>query len=422
MKNFLLSFTLLALFAISFVPVAAQQYQYTFNNTFNEFSGGPVLIETLSCGAAAGVFTPNQTITTTAGTCSGTPTVFSFNEGGGLVFPNNPSFITSSYTIHSFFKFLPFTGNYGRIFDFSNSTSDAGIYVLNNCLNFYPNGNVGACPYFIDGKYYLLSLVRNGATDSIKIYVNGTFFSAYKDASGTYKPATSTTPIIFFRDDNSVSCEDRPGNVKYISLSPAVFTDAQVAAVFANICSAIALPVTLVSFDVTKISGSNVLVNWKTSQEIDIASYIIERSSDGINFQSIGRVNAAGNNSSVQNYQFIDAAPGKGINFYRIQILDRNNSKKYSVIKNIKYTANAELTIFPSPVTDILKIKIDAQSAEKGTLIISDASGRQLHRSAITISQGFNNISINSSNLSQGTYLLKVIFNGTNLIKKFTRL
>jgi hypothetical protein len=416
MKNFLLRFT------ISVATVTAQQYQYTFNNTLNEFSGGPALTETLSCGAGPGVFTPNQTVTTTAGTCAGTPTVFSFNKGGGLVFPNNPSFITTSYTIHSFFKFLPFSGGYGRIFDFSNSTSDAGIYVLNNCLNFFPNGNVGPCPYFIDGNYYLLSLVRDGSTNIIKVYINGTVFGTYTDASGIYKPATATTPIIFFRDDNPVPCEDRPGNVKYISLSPDVSTDAEVAAVFANICSAIALPLTLVSFDVTKTNASNVSINWKTSQEIDIASYIIERSSDGVNFENIGRVSASGNNGSAQNYHFTDAAPVKGINYYRIQILDRNNSKKYSVIKNVRYNGNAELSVFPSPVTDIIKIKVDAEIAEKGTLTISDASGRQLHKSAIAISQGVNNISINASNLSQGTYLLKVIFNGTSLLKKFTKL
>ena len=421
MRTLFLQFAFI-LSATFFAKVNAQQYQYTFNGNFNEFSGGPALTETFSCGAVAGSFLPNQTITTTSGPCAGTPTVFAFNEGAGMVFSNNPSFITTSYTIHCFFKFNPFTGGYGRIFDFSNSTADAGIYVLNNCLNFYPNGNVGTCPYFVDGNYYLITLVRDGVTNIIKIYVNGTVFSTYNDASGTYKPATSTTPIIFFRDDNPVPCEDRPGDVKYISVSPVVSSDANVASVFANICSVIALPVTIVSFDVTKINSTNVLLNWKASQETGIASYIVERSNDGINFETIGQVRATGTSSSIQDYRFTDASPVKGINYYRLKIVDRSNSDKYSVVKNIKNSGSTDIAIYPTPVKNILKINIDAISAGKGLMIISDASGKQLNNSTIVVTQGINNLSFDASSLSGGTYLLKIILNGNSIIKKFTKL
>lgn len=398
-----------------------QQYQYTFNNSLSEFSGGPALTQTLSCGAASGTFTPGQVITTTSGTCSGTATVFSFNSGGGLLFSNNPSVISSSYTIHVFFKFIPFTGGYARIIDFSNSTSDAGIYILNNCLNFYPNGNVGPCPNFVDGNYYLISLVRDAATNVIKVYVNGTVFSTYTDASGTYIPPTPTTPIIFFRDDNSVPCETRPGNVKYISLSPAVSSDGQVAAVFSNICTNIALPVTLTSFNANKLTPSNVSLTWTTVQENNISSYEIERSIDGITFETIGHVNASGTSTNLShNYQFTDVAPATGTNYYRIKIISRDNSAKYSAVKIINNNRTS-LTISPNPATDVLKINFTAASATKVLFTISDASGRQLKNLPVLVSAGMNNISIDVAKLAAGTYVVKFDIDGNSSIQKFTK-
>jgi hypothetical protein len=173
--------------------------------------------------------------------------VLAFNEGGGLAFPNS-STIGSSYTINIFWKFNSLSG-YQRIIDFLDGSTDVGLYTLNNCLNFYPNGNVGACPAFVANTFYLLTLVRDGSTGNITIYVNGTSFGTYNDASNTYVPSTTTTPIVFFRDDiaSGAQCEDRDGSVKYISISTTQASAPEVANTWANICS-IALPLHMTSF------------------------------------------------------------------------------------------------------------------------------------------------------------------------------
>lgn len=212
----------------------SQTHEYLFNSNLNELNGGPALIQKLGCGATAGAYS-----TVTAGTTSGeclTSSAYCFNDGGGLQYPN-PGLITGTYTINMFFRFSSLGGGYARVIDFSNSASDAGLYFLGNCLNFYPNGNVGPCPYFNTNTYYLMTFVRDGSTGIISVYVDGTVFGSYNDSGNLYSCATATTPINFFFDDMVVTCENEPGCIKYISVSPTVTSAADVALLFANIAT-----------------------------------------------------------------------------------------------------------------------------------------------------------------------------------------
>ncbi len=211
----------------------SQNHEYLFNNNLNELNGGPAIVEILACGAGNGSYGV-QTAGTTGGDCL-TFNSFCFNDGGGLQY-SNPGLITSSYTINMFFRFSSL-GGYARVIDFSNSTSDAGVYFLGNCLNFYPNGNVGTCPYFNTNTYYLITFVRDGGTNIISVYVDGSLFGSYTDSGNLYRTATANTPINFFRDDNPVPCEAQPGCVKYISVSPNVSSASDVALIWTNIAA-----------------------------------------------------------------------------------------------------------------------------------------------------------------------------------------
>ena len=209
------------------------------------------MTEVLACGAGLGSF-GTQSVTTSAGFCSNS-TAFCFNDGGGLSYPNNS--ITSQYTINLFCKFNVLSG-YTRIIDFSNGASDNGIYLLNNCLNLFPNGTVGPCPYFNPNLYYLFTFVRDGATNTISVYVNGTFFSSYVDATNMYRPATISTPIIFFRDDMAVPCEAAPGCIRYASVSSGTLSPAQVNTVWVNICNTVSTCTVTVSPGTSMCSGA----------------------------------------------------------------------------------------------------------------------------------------------------------------------
>src|ERR1043165_1364096 len=220
--------------------------EYYFNNSLAGTGGGGNLTELVSCTAAPGAF-GTDSIITNSGLCS-VSTAFCFNAGGGFSYPNTS--ITGSYSINLFFQFNAALTGYSRIIDFSNGASDGGFYLLGNCLNFYPNGNEGTCPYFQPNIYYLFTFVRDGNTNIISVYVNGTLFSTYNDVTNIYRPATITIPINFFLDDNVVTCEVKPGCIKYASVSSQQLTAAEVDSIWQNICS-ISLPPCMAAINYT---------------------------------------------------------------------------------------------------------------------------------------------------------------------------
>jgi hypothetical protein len=332
-KNLSLNSRTIVLLFILFVSFTKAQplHEYFFNGNFVGTNGGPTLTENLACGAGLGSF-GTQTVATVGQTCA-VSNVFCWNDGGGLQYAN-PGYITNQYTIHLFFKFTTI-GGWSRIIDFSNSTSDAGIYLLNDCLNFYPNGNVGTCPYFLPNVYYLFSFVRDASTNIITVYVNGTLFGSYNDVMNNYLCATNTTPIIFFRDDNPVPCEAQPGCARYLSITSQTTSGTQVQTTYTNICNVI-LPIELSEFNALKNEYTTDL-KWTTMSEKGNKAFEVQRSMDGTEFVKIGEVQGSNNSREKKNYSFTDKEPLNGGNYYRLKQIDHDGTFTYSEIKFIAY-------------------------------------------------------------------------------------
>ncbi|HQZ51638.1 MAG TPA: hypothetical protein PLF17_13995, partial [Chitinophagaceae bacterium] len=89
------------------------------------------------------------------------------------------------------------------------------------------------------------------------------------------------------------------------------------------------LPVTLVSFTAAK-QEKNVLLKWTTATEIDNDYFIIERSSNGNNWETISQMPTQGNGSNLQYYQDKDLTPLQGVNFYRLKQVDIDGKFVYS--------------------------------------------------------------------------------------------
>ncbi len=77
------------------------------------------------------------------------------------------------------------------------------------------------------------------------------------------------------------------------------------------------------------------IINWNTNKEENNDRFIIERSTDGLNFTGIGLVNGAGNRTTVSNYNFTDNDFIEGNNYYRIKQVDMDGHASYSVVVHI---------------------------------------------------------------------------------------
>lgn len=111
------------------------------------------------------------------------------------------------------------------------------------------------------------------------------------------------------------------------------------------------LPVVLTSFNAA-VEGLNTKIIWNTADEMDIANYVIEKSTDGRSFTAIGTVKA----TNQKTYSFSDGANGDNT-FYRLKMVDQDGAFKYSYVVSIKSKLNANISLSPNPVRNNLMIQ-----------------------------------------------------------------
>lgn len=149
--------------------------------------------------------------------------------------------------------------------------------------------------------------------------------------------------------------------------------------------TSITLPISLISFNVTKYTLESSLLTWSTSSEINSDYFNIERSPDGNKWETIGKVDAAGNSNRQNNYEFLDENlkldREENIFFYRLKMLDLDGAYKYSQIRNILFANDKNIVqVFPNPTKEILNLDLSVLDNNKGeiSIIVIDQAGRNV--------------------------------------------
>jgi len=181
------------------------------------------------------------------------------------------------------------------------------------------------------------------------------------------------------------------------------------------------LPATWLGF--TAIAKKdNALLNWQTSDEINVDHYSVEHSLTGSSYLSVGTVNAH-NNSGVNSYNFTHASLPAGIHYYRIVRVDRDGKFEYSVVKTVTISNNgANIEVRPNPVVgSTLTLAISTQQNSKVDIHIMSIEGKTIQQQSANLVQGSNIINMNVAALPSGMYMVQMILNDEVVTKKFVR-
>ena len=177
------------------------------------------------------------------------------------------------------------------------------------------------------------------------------------------------------------------------------------------------LPLKLANFTAALSTNNRVLCNWATANEINTASFIVERSTDGSVFGGLGTVAAKGNTPAAS-YKFTDILPTADVPcyYYRLKMIDKTGKYAYSsIVKvNVIITPN-NIHIAPNPFKGNLSLSIDATENTDATLMITSINGKVLVNKKYSLTQGSNALQINeASRLSKGFYLLTITMGNTS--------
>ena len=97
--------------------------------------------------------------------------------------------------------------------------------------------------------------------------------------------------------------------------------------------TATVLPVRWLDFSATH-TVDGVRLKWSTAQEINNQKFEVERSDDGVNFETIHTTKGKGNSETTSYYSYTDSNPLNGKAFYRIKQIDFDGNSDYSVVVN----------------------------------------------------------------------------------------
>jgi len=173
--------------------------------------------------------------------------------------------------------------------------------------------------------------------------------------------------------------------------------------------SVVPLPVVIMNYELIINNGiQNTVENvWTTSSEVNVSHYNVQRSLDGLLFNTVGKVHAKG----ASKYSFIDNTNLNATVYYRLEIVDKNGNISYSEIRTLSII-NAPLSITPNPAKEI--VTITAKNLQN--IRILDNTGR-----VVITKEGIlaNTITINISSLAKGLYFVKATdVNGVVRVEK----
>jgi len=163
------------------------------------------------------------------------------------------------------------------------------------------------------------------------------------------------------------------------------------------------LPVNLVSFNARK-SNKDVVCSWQTSREVNLSHFNIQRSVDGRNFSTIGKVNATYTNDVAQ-YTFTDVnAQGLKADYayYRLEMVDKDMKVQYSPSERIVWSTDVAVSVYPNPATDHLRVN----GADIKSITLFDGNAKVVLQKT---NCSDNNV-IDLPAVAKGVYWLKVMY------------
>ncbi|MBE9465487.1 T9SS type A sorting domain-containing protein [Dyadobacter subterraneus] len=119
-----------------------------------------------------------------------------------------------------------------------------------------------------------------------------------------------------------------------------------------------ALPVTLLEFTV-KMEGSAASLNWSTTYESNSDYFDVEHSTNAKDWNTLSKITAAYQSSGLKNYGFSYGSPSPGANYYRLKMVDKDQSYAYSTIRELSFEHTYQIALYPNPVVEKIQINMD---------------------------------------------------------------
>jgi uncharacterized repeat protein (TIGR01451 family) len=184
-------------------------------------------------------------------------------------------------------------------------------------------------------------------------------------------------------------------------------------------------PVKMTSFTATLLNRNLASLQWSTESEIDNDYFEIQRSFDGIRFESRGKVFGNGTTNMSHNYQFNDATNAAPVVYFRLKIVDRDGKYAFSKVIALKTNGNISVekfNVYPNPFVSNIKVSLNSLSDVNATMRVLSFDGKEVLRRTVAVQKGDNIVVLNDfGTIPSGNYILEVTTANDKFIKKIMK-
>ncbi len=308
--------------------------------------------------------------------------------------------------------------------DFRREESQASFFYRGNNFNFGMNGgNLAANFYVTNGASY--TNISSGNVYSVpddhsfhnyhfnydnntgvaKIWVDNVLKYTYTGTAGA--------PLYWTGAGNVTIGKDMDATGRNVAV-----LDNMILQIHANAL----LPLKLVSFT-AEAKNNYAAINWYTAEEINVASYSVERSSDGATFSAFKTVNASNGYNTNNHYQVTDSLPFSTTTYYRLKMINTDGTFTYSSVKTVSFASasSTEVSAFPNPTTDYVNIKMNNAKAGKYRYTVAAVTGSVILSNDVLLNNGFNQVKIDLTRTTvKGILIIHVANMQDNTAETFT--
>lgn len=351
-------------------------------------------------------------------------TIFSFVMAFNLSHACDRSFITLDSMVFSGGQYnIYITQNVG--YGITGSVRGAGNSTFTFAYSFWGSGSLSISAFTPSVTSDFTTTTNNGlnvgpflgSNFTIGYVSPGTPFTCVSSTAGCGNVGTDVKQLVFTLNEipDSLRLYGIEGSGNPVA---GCFPDADMSVDFST------LPVVWSSFN-GFAEDNEVQLEWATAQEVNTDYYSVLRSTDGLNFEELGTIDAAGNASTQSNYTFVDERPIEGSAFYKITQYDLDGQFTSTEVIQIQTELSLDLAwthIGPNPVVDATQLGFTVTKDQAMTLQVFNLSGQIVHQEQLQALRGSNAHTLDMNGIASGMFVVRLSSPSGKLDKKIIKL
>jgi hypothetical protein len=281
---------------------------------------------------------------------------------------------------------------------------------VNNYTHFQLNKSVDGGATWTPAGIDTLNHADTGTVTPLYNPVTG----QYLDTVTRYFRVPATTSLTIYQ----LVVASTDSNLKSSSCS---YTTMQPKYVYGVNCL-IALPTTILNFRGQLGAGGLGDLRWITGGEVPGLQFIVERSDDGVHFNTIGTLPGEAVPGDGAAYRFTDPTPVAAQTYYRIRMTSGGIAQYSNLVllsnRNIMFEVRSVL----NPFVDQINIELTTPATGNATITLIDLFGRPMRRIMQPVTGGINSISLfGLGGLPDAAYALQIQYGGQLVSQKVVK-